>query len=102
VDGQEGAKAPDHVPDEWLVRYGTPDASETSGDRTWGDEKALTQLTSWIAVITGIGAVVAWLLAGVPGMVALIVPVVVICAAAVLVAHWMIRSDRRERERDGG
>jgi hypothetical protein len=94
VDGAEGAKAPDHVPEDWLERYGTRrHPAGMSRGRDPGDDQSLSQLVSWIAIITGIGAVVAWLQAGVPGMVALIVPVAVICTCAILGVRALMRSD---------
>ena len=100
MDAHDGAKAPDHVPEEWLERYGTRHHTPVEGltDHGPDDEQALTQLVSWLAVVTGIGAVVAWLIAGVPGIVALTVPVVAMGEVAVLFVHWAMRADHGEQD----
>ena len=96
MDRFDAASVPDHVPEEWSRSYGTghPAGSRPSTNDGCDAEGSLTRLVMWLSVVTGLSAVVAWLMVGVPGILAVIVPVAVLGGGSVLFVRLMIRSEQ--------
>ena len=83
---KETAGVPDHVPEDWVRRYG-------SGRTAREGNASLTRLVIWLVIVSGIGAVVAWLVAGGAGIVAVVVPAAVIGGGGVLILRWLVGTD---------
>jgi hypothetical protein len=92
----DAASVPDNVPEEWSRRYGTRGpagrGAPTNGGRD--EDRSLTQLVVWLSVVTGVSSVVAWLMVGFPGIVAVVVPVAVLGGGSVLFVRLMSGSGR--------
>jgi hypothetical protein len=101
--GHEADDIPDGVPEDWVRRYGSRRYGSrrvTRARRSRTDAPAgqapLTRLVTWLGIVTGVGAAAAWLTAGVPGIVAVVLPATAIGGCAVMVLRWLIRTSSSE------
>jgi len=103
MDRFDAASLPDHVPEEWSRSYGTRHPARSGAPANDGPDVdgSLTRLVVWLSVVTGLSAVAAWLMVGVAGILAVIVPVAVLGGGSALFVRLMIRSEQRERGRRG-